>query len=1040
VREAAALHREAMELAEEAVVERLHGNAERAVTLLRHALERERAAASLVEADRTLEPTRSVLHRSAASLALECGELREAERLVTIALSGTPPDDIAEELRQLLRSVVDSVESNPAQSRVEAAVNGRSRLFNVRMPAPVRSSVAILREQPVLDPVFGTILRKRLYNLRHVFDPAFPLFFSVGEHAELSVIELKHPVEWVLADGPRPDPMVCFQRLRALWLNAENRAGQLSNDPVLPFRHQAALVEFLTNARAPERVLIADEVGLGKTVEVGLILRNLLKQQPELRVLYMTLGGLVENVLEEFHRLDLPRWYFFGTVGEKSARRMGAVPIEAITGDTRLVVASIHRLGAGDRFEQQLRYIGGTRFDVIVVDECHTLRAYGPSGDSPQVWFSVVRQLLEEHLTQSGRVLFLSATPHQGQREVFLNLIALCTGAPLRGSEAEKAQAARGKVVFRIKEHIRDWEGKRVFPLREVKSPILVAAPDNYAEVLRSIADHFDWVATAEAEAQARAVGFVKSQALQYAASSLRAGFAYLLRRLIRYYPRATRWREVADWARRLLPYRGGVRTVPELLARWQEELRTSTEVDDESQVSGQLGDSYGGVSRIGGEEERLRRLLGAYDALFDDANAGAKFARLLSLLDESDEPFVVFSQAVDTVYELEMRLRVQGVEVYRITGDMPFEARTDEIHRFRTSVNPRRVLVSSAAGGVGINLQVARRVVHFDLPWNPMTLEQRVGRVHRIGSVQTILIDTILLQGSREAEVFQRITERLESIVRDLSADPSEREALFRRILASLNPEHLRGLFAGERGIDDVGAAVDEGRRIVAEADRDMLEIAATAEGRQGRARTEHLFRFLRDAGANLEVVGRSTYGMFTEVDDGRLERVERAADLYRLDGDNESLVFDRVAAAYLQIQRERTGGLGHPSVDALVRASIDVTAELEKAKVSTWISSAAWPDPLRVGDIVYFELEARVSEKAASDLQVNAVVLNSDPPSRLSPEVLEELLWRTEWSVSRKAGEMRSADVMLGRVWHSKDRDVVRWPLAAIGLRGRE
>src|SRR5262249_36857118 len=158
-----------------------------------------------------------------------------------------------------------------------------------------------------------------------------------------------------------------------------------------------------------------------------------------------------------------------------------------------------------------------------IVDECHTLRAYGTAADSQQIWFRSVRQLLEDHLAGDGRALFLSATPHQGKRDVFLNLVALCLGAPLTGSEDEKARAARGRVVFRIKEHVRDWDGKRIFPVRDVRPPVLAEPPANYQDVLRRIADHFDWIAESNAGPQARTVGFVKSQALQYAASSLRA-------------------------------------------------------------------------------------------------------------------------------------------------------------------------------------------------------------------------------------------------------------------------------------------------------------------------------------------------------------------------------------------------------------------------------------------------------------------------------------------------------------------------------------
>ena len=99
------LHREAMRLVDEADSARRKGNLAVARERLRQAFNHERQAADLVASDLSQEPTRSVLHRSAASLALECGALREAERLIAVALSGNPPDEIAEELRDLLEQV-----------------------------------------------------------------------------------------------------------------------------------------------------------------------------------------------------------------------------------------------------------------------------------------------------------------------------------------------------------------------------------------------------------------------------------------------------------------------------------------------------------------------------------------------------------------------------------------------------------------------------------------------------------------------------------------------------------------------------------------------------------------------------------------------------------------------------------------------------------------------------------------------------------------------------------------------------------------------
>jgi superfamily II DNA or RNA helicase len=818
---------------------------------------------------------------------------------------------------------------------------------------------------------------------------------------------------------------------------SENRSGQITNDPVLPFRHQSALLQFLTEGRDSSRVLIADEVGLGKTVEAGLLIRHLLRQSLRTRILYLTLGGLVANVLEEFQRLDLPRWYFFANIDDKTWPKLNALPTAALTAETQLVVASIHKLCDSTRWQSQHRFLDTSRFDVVIVDECHTLRAYGTAADSQQIWFRSVRQLLEEHLTADGRVMFLSATPHQGKRDVFLNLVALCLGAPLNASEDEKAHAARGRVVFRVKEHVRDWENKRIFPIRDVRAPRLAEPPAKYQEVLRRIGEHFDWIAESSDGPQARTVGFVKSQALQYAASSLRAGFAYLLRRLIRYHPDQASRPQVEQWASRLVPYRQRITSAKQLLQEWIREFRSNSAQEDQEPIDGELSDELG-PAPDSAEVPRLCELLESYNALFDDPSAGAKFNTLLELVDDTPEPIVVFSQAVDTVYELELRLRERGVEVHRLTGDMPMEDRPSVIRAFCRSATPRRMLLSSAAGGVGINLQVARVAVHFDLPWNPMVLEQRVGRVHRIGSTRTILVETILLRGSREAEVFDRITHRLQEIVRDLSADPIEREALFRRILASLDPDALREIFSGEIGLEAVGAAVEAGRRAVDEADRYMQELAAHTTERRGRATMARLVEFVKTADPHFKRVGSRLYAVLTETDGGELRQDQKETDVFQFDGDDEQLVFDRTAASYLGLRRNQTGGLGNTLVDPLIRAALDLAGE-PKSRSSTWVvPNGALPTELHPGDILYFAFEAGRGAEEFTDPRLRAWRIRGTDWSELDEVLLERLLWDLDWTASRKAGEVAAVDSLLRAVVPTSVEKTL-FPIAAIGVRER-
>ena len=116
---------------------------------------------------------------------------------------------------------------------------------------------------------------------------------------------------------------------------------------------------------------------------------------------------------------------------------------------------------------------------------------------------------------------------------------------------------------------------------------------------------------------------------------------------------------------------------------------------------------------------------------------------------------------------------------------------RDAEVASFRNRAG-RRFLVSSRAGGEGINLQVSRRLVHLDIPWNPMDLEQRVGRVHRFGSRETILVNTIVVKGTREADAYRIAREKLHRIVANLA--PGDFEVLFSRVMSLVPPEELSG------------------------------------------------------------------------------------------------------------------------------------------------------------------------------------------------------------------------------------------------------
>lgn len=720
-----------------------------------------------------------------------------------------------------------------------------------------------------------------------------------------------------------------FLRLAAYWLQVENRQGQLDSLPVLQLRHQTSLVEYLSRSNAPRRMLIADEVGLGKTVEMGLLLERLRAANQKLRVLYVTPGSLVTNVVDEFKDMGMNDVWVFANRALDEVKyppaRLGTENHDPC------VVASLHRLGRGSNPEARLR---GTQWDVVIADECHRLRMYG-TGDSQnaQKWYRLFERIIRGHITSQGRVYFLSGTPHQGNREVFLNLISLMMGLPRGVSQEKKLRALSGRVIYRIKEEVYDWNDSPIFPRRDVRLPRYAENPPEYNTVLSDIATYFDWIQDHCAD-KGRAIGFVKSNALQYAASSPKAGFAFLVRRCLRYFDSLMSENTLLEWVSLLRPYRQRpTRQRPELLLK---ELRESVKEleGDDNEVDDDPDERVGPASsaRFQHEEKiRLSKLLTKYASFIPSPQATAKFMVLTQLLNEADEPFVVFAQSVDTVYEIKRHVEGIGIQCCVIVGGQEPSERRKAIDDFTSPGRlGRRVLVSSAAGGEGINLQVARRLIHFDLPWNPMVLEQRIGRVHRIGTIDRVIVDTILLENSREADIYQRLIDRLLTIVHDLTDSEAKRDEYFRRIMAGIPLEKLRELFSGEVSNDEVaiGEAVEAGKRHVRQVDAELRHNRVEFRDERGKAEMEHLVELLK---VPKMITEEESYVEYNKVEyDSKSDifrAVETRAVRYQIKHEQRRgkvnwVVFDREAAARSPaVSRLNSGGINHPIISEALR-----------------------------------------------------------------------------------------------------------------------
>jgi len=579
-------------------------------------------------------------------------------------------------------------------------------------------------------------------------------------------------------------------RLRAFFLLGEDPQRRLDARQVNTLAHQVSLIRHIQESPSLKRVLIADEVGLGKTIEAGLLVQELFAQNAGLRVLYLAPARLVRNVRRELNRLDLAfrQW----TASDRDARL-----------EDPLVVASIHRAVHGSNSDAVVK---SGPWDVLVVDECHHLTDWELGGGNPRENFKLVKELINR-LDSEARVIFMSGTPHQGHEARFENLLKLLK------RDGELDGDLEGRVIYRTKDDVTDWDGEPLFPGRQVNAPLLFGASARYLAWLRRVHEFYSPGDIPEGDSGRRAAGWRCAQALQWAASSPQAGIGYLVRQAVR-----AGWtpstRNLAEALAVLRPYRFGPtdEPIPSLFARIQRDIGIQTESADLEDIEESDARTHD-VDAVG-----LAGLLATgLEVLCEAGDSKWELLKQRVLDPAGDDRVVLFAQPIETVTAVARYLeRTYGRPPAVIIGGQTDQVRQAEIDRFWSPDGPQ-FLVSSRAGGEGINLQVARRLVHIDVPWNPMEMEQRVGRVHRFGSRETIVVDTLVMQNSREEEMYAAADRKLRLIASTM-VEPDRVNALVSRVMSLIPPDELQTILLrdapGQAPVDveSIGRLVQQG------------------------------------------------------------------------------------------------------------------------------------------------------------------------------------------------------------------------------------
>ena len=617
------------------------------------------------------------------------------------------------------------------------------------------------------------------------------VFFPTGErrvHAD-SLTPATSRIDRILANVAGGE-----DRLRRAWLHVEAHALPLMENAaaltaaqidLLP--HQVVLTHRIATA-SPRRFLIADEVGLGKTIETALVLRELASRGEMNRALMIVPAGLVNNWHRELNEVFNLDFEVFGSEGDVTDRKSNA-----FAKHDRLI-ASVDTLKRRSRVK---RLLEAPPWDLVVFDEAHHLSAYKNGSKVRKTENYKLAEAMRDHARD---LLLLSATPHQGDHFRFWMLIQLLN--PTLFSDptdmVEERHRLNSVVYRRTKADACTPDGSSLFARRWVHTESFTMSEGEqafYNKLREYLQDGFD-LAKKQGN-KGRALGFVMTIFQKIAASSFAAVRSTLRRRQLMLTIHEAILKDKAldidgnrsllDEARRLLHNelglpddQAGRGEVERVLADLK--FRLIKTLDDDQLALAASSESSEAVTAEGEElaatsvalslpEERLRiaELLASFPT--GQETKVNKLLRGLGALWEQNpsEKVVIFATYLATVdllsREIEATYPGQGVVVLR-GGDHGAKVAAEK--RFKRPDGPK-VLVCTAAGREGINLQFSRVLFNFDLPWNPMDLEQRIGRIHRYGQNDTAQVYNLVLSDTIEGTIFLLLTDKLVEIAKTL-------------------------------------------------------------------------------------------------------------------------------------------------------------------------------------------------------------------------------------------------------------------------------
>jgi superfamily II DNA or RNA helicase len=521
---------------------------------------------------------------------------------------------------------------------------------------------------------------------------------------------------------------------------------------VIPLPHQIrALRKAISRDRV--RLLLADEVGLGKTIEAGLILRELKLRGLVKRALIVAPRGLVTQWVAEMKTRFSEEFRFYSPADFPAYKRIAHTDNVWQTADQ--IICSLDsvkpleaRKGWSDRevsdFNQD-RFLDliSAGWDLIIVDEAHRL-----GGSSPQV----ARHQLGKGIAEAAPyLLLLSATPHQGKSDAFHRLMTLLDRAAFPDIASVSKERVLPYVIRTEKRQAIDAEGKPLFRPRVTK---LIAVPwtqehQDQRKLYEAVTEYVRQGYNQAMKEKKGYIGFLLILMQRLVTSSTHAITATLARRL-----------ELLSKPEELLSQVGSL-----VEEDW-------SDLDGQAQLEQLLRSRSHALDNERAEVQKLLALAQQVEISGPDARANALLEWIYTLQKEEAEPYLkilIFTEFIPTQEMLSDFLSSRGFSVTRLNGSLDMEERTRVQERF---LKEAQILISTDAGGEGLNLQFCHVVINYDLPWNPMRMEQRIGRVDRIGQEKIVRALNFALEETIECRVREVLEDKLSVILNEFGVD----------------------------------------------------------------------------------------------------------------------------------------------------------------------------------------------------------------------------------------------------------------------------